>query len=81
MTKPNYRIVNTCMNCQFCVTDSPQDYGTYYYCNFDHSFKSAYRFDFTDFKTPFEEKLNWRGEHRVQENTICDNFVLKEIEG
>lgn len=75
----NYRFVNTCINCKHCVDDSVQDGGTYYYCNFDNSFRKEYYDSWYTFDEKIlAEKHAYTNTHLVNENGICDNYTENE---
>lgn len=61
----NYRSVDTCMNCKFCIYDN------YYcgnFCNYDNTLKDVYR---------SKKEKEWYKKNAIDvidENGICDNF-------
>ena len=74
----NYRTIDTCMNCKFCVTDFIQDGGIDYYCNLDETLNENFLTGGYPLKDgiSFEESNNWLDVHRVNENTICDDSIM-----
>ena len=70
----NYKILNSCGNCQNCViTDMDYSDPEYYYCNGYKDMPIV-----TGLRSWSDDLSKWKQSHEVSKNGYCDLFKKKE---
>ena len=72
----NYKLQNSCINCEFVIKSEDLDFIPCYYCNVNDDEVDEF-FCYPEF---IQDRYKWEREHLVKINGICDEYK-KNIEG